>query len=215
MSLAIAFCPHPPLLVPAVDASQVAELVELRAAARAAVKELVATGPSRIVVVGTTAAPTRLDESAGADFRPYGVPFAVGGPGRDLELSHAVGAWLLDDAGWSGPRTYTDQPEPGADGVAWLVMADGTTKRTARAPGSFDERAEAYDATIVAALESGDPRRLAALDVETGLDLGAVAAPTLSAVGRALEARDPAEPHVRFDGAPLGVGSWVADWTFA
>ncbi|RYJ02469.1 MAG: hypothetical protein EON52_19540, partial [Actinomycetales bacterium] len=72
MTFSVAFVPHPPLLVPAVDASQVVELVELRAAARASVKELLASDPDRVVVVGATQAPTSLDESAGADFHGYG-----------------------------------------------------------------------------------------------------------------------------------------------
>ncbi|KQY59497.1 hypothetical protein ASD11_08015 [Aeromicrobium sp. Root495] len=215
MSLSVAFCPHPPLLVPAVDASQVTELLELRAAAQAVVKELLSSGPERIVVVGAASAPVSLDESAGADFAPFGVPHVVGGPDHRLELPHAVGAWLLDDAGWDGPRSYTDGPAAPATRDAWLVMADGTTRRTEKAPGSFDPRAEAFDAEIVSALASGDPARLASLDQELALELGAAGVPTLAAVGRALAQQSPAAALVRHDGAPLGVGSWVADWSFA
>ena len=215
MSLSVAFLPHPPLLVPAVDASQVGEMVELRSAARAAVKELLASDPQRIVVVGRTSDPITLDESAGADFAPYGVSFSVGGADHVLELPHAVGAWLLDDAGWDGPRTYTDALAQGAGREAWLVMADGTTKRTEKAPGSFDARAEGLDAQVVEALASGDPARLAALDTDLALELGAVGVPTLVAVAGALTQQSPATALVRHDGAPLGVGSWVADWTFA
>ena len=45
-----------------------------------------------------------------------------------------------------------------------VVVADGTAKRTEKAPGHFDPRAESFDDSVDAALRNGDPDGLLALD---------------------------------------------------
>ena len=177
---------------------------------------LLATHPDRIAVIGTGELTGDRDESAGASFAPYGVDLHVGGPGSGLPLSLAVGAWLLDSARWAGPRTYaTDTPD--TDGrVALLVMADGSAKRSTSAPGFLDERAEAHDARIAAALEAGDAETLASLDVALGDELWAAGVPALRTLGQLTlgqthKCADVAA-RLRVDVAPFGVGYWVADW---
>ena len=213
MILAAAVCPHPPLLVPQIAPGTDAELVELRTAADAAVQTLIAARPTRIVVIGPGDPSDDADESAGGALAGYGVDVTAGGETRILPLSLTIGAWLLDRAGWTGPRTYsTGSPDVDA-GMAVLVMADGATTRSIQAPGFLDERAEPYDASIAAALASGDAAALAQLDDDLGAALGATGIGALRTLGDIAKGAD-VTARLRYDGAPFGVGYFVADWTF-
>ena len=74
---------------------------------------------------------------------------------------------------------------PDVDGrVALLVMADGSAKRSTSAPGFLDDRAEAFDASIAAALADGDAEALASLDLELGAELWAAGTPALRTLGQ-------------------------------
>ncbi|MET0449200.1 MAG: hypothetical protein ABW004_12360, partial [Aeromicrobium sp.] len=127
MILAAAVSPHPPLLVPEVAPGTVDELAVLRAACDDVVRTLLDAGPGRVVVIGAGDLDGDLDETAGGTLASYGVDVRAGGDDLVLPLSLTIGAWLLDRAGWAGPRTYsTGAPEIVGD-VALLVMADGTT----------------------------------------------------------------------------------------
>ena len=206
----MAVCPHPPMIIPEVASGAADDLAVLRTACDAAVTTLLEREPERVVVLGTGELAGNWDESAGGTFSPYGVGFHVGGPGSELPLSLAVGAWLLDRAGWTGPRTYSTGV-PGADGAALLVMADGSAKRSTTAPGFLDDRAEEFDASIAAALAAGDAEALAALDADLGANLWAAGVPALRTLGELTKGAD-IVAHLRVDVAPFGVGYWVADW---
>lgn len=194
------------------------ELAGLRAACDAVVATLLESDPERIVVIGAGELPADLDQSAGGTLAAYGADVTAGGPGRELPLSLTIGAWLLDRAGWAGPRTYSTG-RPATDGrVALLVMADGCATRSTAAPGFLDERAEAFDASIAAALADGDGDALVALDSELGAELLVAGTEPLRTLGRWVSrerARGASvDAHLRVDVAPLGVGYWVADWVF-
>lgn len=213
MILAAAVCPHPPLLVPQIAPGTTDELASLRAACDAAVQTLLGTHPARVVVIGEGTTTADRDESAGGTLAAYGVDVTAGGATRDLPLSHTIGAWLLDRAGWTGPRTYSShQPDVQGD-IALLVLADGTTTRSIQAPGFLDERAEPYDAAIAAALANGDAAALAQLDVDLGAELGASGIPALRTLGDMAKGAD-VTARLRYDEAPFGVGYFVADWVF-
>jgi hypothetical protein len=214
--LAAAVCPHPPLLVPDVAPGTSVELAALREACDGVVRTLLERRPSRVVVLGSGDAAPDLDETAGGTLAGYGADVRAGGPRAVLPLDLTIGAWLLDRAGWTGPRTYTTG-SPDVDGdVVLLVMADGTNCRSVRAPGFLDDRAEAYDASIAAALGAGDAEALVTLDPVLGAALGASGVGALATLGRlvadetAKGASVVARMHV--DEAPLGVGYFVADW---
>jgi hypothetical protein len=189
----VAFVPSAPLLL--LDAGP----VDLRVAIDAALTTLDGT----VVVVG--ASPTPGPAEGTVDLTPYGVP---GEPAKDpLPLALAVGAHLLGDRShllWGVPSG----PLPEAD--ALLVVADGTAKRTLKAPGHLDDRAEAFDAAVVAALRTGDAAGLRALDPDLAAELwvGGLAAWTAVA---ALEG--PWSARVLYADAPYGVGYVVATWT--
>ena len=211
MILAVAVCPHPPMIIPEVATGAADDLASLRAACETAIATILAGAPDRVVVIGTGDLDADRDERAGGTFAPYGVDLLVGGPAAELPLSLAVGAWLLDRAGWAGPRTYsTGTPDVGGR-VALLVMADGSAKRSTSAPGFLDDRAEAFDASIASALATGDATALASLDPELGAELWAAGTPALRTMGQLTKGADIAA-HLRVDVAPFGVGYWVADW---
>lgn len=62
----------------------------------------------------------------------------------------------------------TTEPE---DATALLVMGDGTAKRTEKAPGYIDERAESFDRKVREILESAQLADLATLDQELAEEL--------------------------------------------
>jgi hypothetical protein len=157
---------------------------------------------------------------------PFGVPVEVPFEGRvrpggrRLPLAHTVGAWLLDQAGYSGSRVGLAPDDladllsslPGPVGV--LAMADGSARRSVKAPGHLDEAAEPFDAAVSAALRAGDAAALAELDAADGERLLAAGVPTWRAVGAALSGR-PVTARLHHDAAPFGVGYLVADWAVA
>ena len=224
-SVAVAFCPQPPLLVPEVAGRAAEETAAVRRACRDAVEAMLAARPEVVVVVGG-GAPDGVRYGAGdvGDLRGFGVdreiPFS--GParpgGRRLPLAHTLGAWLLDGAGHAGARIGVG-PAGLSDALAELdgvvgvlAMGDGSARRTARAPGYLDPAGEPFDDAVAAALAAGDPEALAALDPADEQRLLAAGVPTWRAVGAALSGR-------RFAGrlhaheAPYGVGYLVADWS--
>jgi hypothetical protein len=210
--------------LPEVEGRPSAETAELRAACDRAVAALISAGPTAVVVVGDGGAPgVRFGSGDAADLAGWGVPVVVpfDGPrrpgGARLPLAHALGARLLDRAGYRGtrmgvgpgdlPAVLDDLTGP----VALLAMGDGSARRTPKAPGAFDERATPFDAGVGAALRAGNPAGLAALDPAEGERLLAAGTATWRAVGTALlGARAVATLH--YDGAPFGVGYLVADW---
>ena len=91
-------------------------------------------------------------------------------------------------------------------------MAGGSARRSLKAPGYLDERAESHDAAIGVARGSGDADALASLDVHLGDELLAPGARALVVLGEMTKGAD-VTARLRRDGAPFGVAYWVADWT--
>ena len=226
-TLAVAFCPSPPLLLPEVEGRPDADTAALRRACAEAVTAMLAVGPEVVVVVGDGAGPgERFGPGDAGDLGGFGVrlrpPFD--GParpgGRRVPLAHILGAWLLDDAGHSGTRVGV-----GWAGVAPLLrdhlgpvgvvaMGDGSARRSVKAPGYLDDAAAPFDATVARALATGDAAVLAALDLALGERLLAAGVPTWRAVGTALAGRA-VTARLHLDAAPFGVGYLVADWVVA
>lgn len=221
----VAFCPAPPLLLPAVEGPPDADTSALRHACADAVAGMLAFRPEVVVVVGEgPPAGLRFGDGDAGDLRGFGVdlevPFATRARpgGRRLPLPHLLGAWLLHEAGYAGTRVGAgpdDLPElvrslPGSVGV--LAMGDGSARRTVKAPGYLDDRAAPFDAAVADALATGDAAALAALDPGDGGRLLASGVPVWRAVGRALAGRT-ISGRLHADTAPFGVGYLVAGWT--
>jgi len=168
----------------------------------AAIGAAVASLEGEVVVVG--AAPRPGWWTGSVDLTPYGVP---GLPARDpLPLALAVGSHLLGDR----PHQLWGVPSgPLPEAEALLVVADGTARRTLKAPGHLDERAEAFDAAVVEALAAGSPERLAALDPALAAELWVQGLPAWQEVATL---PGPWAGAVTYADAPYGVGYVVATW---
>jgi hypothetical protein len=206
------------LLVPAVGVGADEALLSLRVRCAAAVASLLALAPEVIVVLGAGDAEV-LDEAAGGSFAPWGLDVRVGAPGvrPQLSLPLAVGAWLLDDGGWRGPRRYLGvgsgvRVRVDLERWALLVIADGSASRSDKAPASFHPDAQAFDASVARALASGSGDALAAIDAQAGMRVLAAGVPAWPATAD-LIAGAAYEAEVIVDIAPYGVGYFVALWT--
>lgn len=233
MLVAAAVCPHPPLIVPAVAAGAASELDDLRDACAQAVSVLSDAAADVLFVVGD--APEKVAYSAAdwGDFARYGVRLPVRlGTGACtgqplLPLSLTVGAWLLHEFGYRGDRqgygapantTPSDCVEIGrqisavSPRVALLVMGDGSARRTEKAPGYLDARAENFDAAVEKALATADTASLLDIDVTLADELlvaGRASWQVLAGAGD----QHRWEPVLHYSHAPYGVGYFVATWT--
>jgi len=236
--VAAAICPCPPLLARELT-GQAEVLPELRAACAAAVGSLAAAGPDVIVVAGPDEETGRWDPDGRLDTAAYAPAGARGPRGGGLPLSLGIGARLLDEAGYAGPRALHgiaalaapddclrlgQQVARSAPRVALLAMGDGSARRSVSAPGYLDERAAPFDAAVERAVRDVDLAALAALDPELAADLMAVGRPAwqvlAGALGAAIAGADPAaaggpppgrlRSEVLYCDAPLGVAYLVA-----
>lgn len=219
---AAAVVPSAPLLVPALAGGAADLDAALRRDTRAAVSALLADGGGGLVVV--SGGPRTAQVRGTWDWTGFGVPSrGTGAPALPLGL--AVGAWLLDEHDPALARTYqavSDEDGPDAcrrlgQGLAerdvrLLVVGDGSARRTEKAPGSLDARAEPFDRAVEGALRDGDPAALLDLDADLARQLlaGGRAAWQVLA-GAAGDRRWRSE--VRHAAAPYGVGYLVCSWT--
>jgi hypothetical protein len=103
-----------------------------------------------------------------------------------LPLSLGLGVMLLDQGGYGGPRRLfavgPDAPAgacaalgaelaTGATRTAILVMGDGSARRSLKAPGHLDPRAEPFDAEVEQAVRAGRLGALLELDEALARDL--------------------------------------------
>jgi hypothetical protein len=231
MITAAALCPCPPLLAGELT-GQADILPELRAACTAAVAGLLATDPDVVAVVGPAEATRIWDPAGELSLGRYAPALRPRGPlaALPLPLAPGIGALLLDDAGYAGPRVIRGiaGSEPAAaclalgrevaaaaPRVALLAVGDGSARRSASAPGYLDERAAPFDESVTRAVREGDLPALAALDQGLAADLMAAGRPAWQAMAGALLADRPAvggglHTEILYAGAPLGVGYLVA-----
>lgn len=214
----VGFMPMAPLLVPAVAGSSAGLDDDLRRACLTVAKRLTASAPDEVVVAAPASAPGEWDESHTWDFIGFGVPRPGPIDRPRLPWPLGIGAWILDEIGWSGPRRYVgvDQSvmagdEP-AGTVAVLALGDGTARRTEKAPGHLDVRAEPYDNEIARRLAIGDVVGLATIDSELGSELMCAGLPVWRWVGSLIGSRAVVGAELLVHTAPYGVGYFVASW---
>jgi hypothetical protein len=226
MIVRAALCPSPPLLASGVTGQDVL-LPELRDACAGAVAWLLAASPDTVTVIGPATATATWPTGSVPDLSMH-APAAYPGPSA-LPLALAIGAQLLDAAGYSGPRILQSVAESAspdacfelgcdlaadAPRIALLVMGDGSARRSAAAPGYLDDRAEPFDAAVEQAFRDGDLSALTALDPDLARDLLASGRPAWQALAGALSsdlqpASDP-QPEILYSEAPFGVAYLVA-----
>jgi hypothetical protein len=231
--VAAAVCPHPPLIVPELAAGAAAELHEVRAACDEALRRLVNSEPDLVVAVGPDAKESGVRELAAdvrGSFLSYGVDISIGAnPARkrQLPLSLSVGAWLLQRSSWDGARCFvavggdTDVNTCLSTGkhlalrgerIAFLVLGDGSARRSENAPGYVDDRAALYDEDIRRALQCGDVSALAELDPTLAADLLVSGRPAWQVLAGAAQDVDVTAALLAHE-APYGVAYFVASWT--
>lgn len=235
MIIRAALCPSPPLLGLGVT-GQADVLPELREACEAAVGWLLAAAPDEVTVIGPAAATATWPPDGVPDLSRHapqlGRPAAAAPaapaapPPPGLPLSLAIGAQLLDAAGYDGPRVLQSVAESAspdacrdlgrdlaadAPRTALLVIGDGSARRSAAAPGYLDERAAPFDTVVEQAFRDGDLPALAALDPDLARDLLAAGRPAWQALAGALAIAG-ARPTTRvlYCDAPFGVAYLVA-----
>lgn len=116
------------------------------------------------------------------------------------ELRAAVDAAVA----WAGP-----------DGL--VAVGNGSAKRTEKAPGYFDERAEAFDARLRDALVAPSPAVLRGVDPALAHELWA-SVESFGTLADALErmvSTGSITVSVDYDDAPYGVQYWVIRWEAA
>ncbi|PVG84869.1 hypothetical protein DDE18_02505 [Nocardioides gansuensis] len=92
-----------------------------------------------------------------------------------------------------------------------LVMANGSARRSEKAPGHLDERSFGFDSEVEAALAAGDAAALGGLDARLGAELLA------SGIGALATLADLTVTRAVMDYAddPFGVRYWVVRWECA
>jgi hypothetical protein len=221
-----AIVPSPPLLARGLTGRAVV-LPELREACAVAIGRLLSAPADMVAIVGVAAVTAAWDPGDRLNAAGWGPMLtAPGTPGKPgLPLALGIGAGLLDEAGYTGPRALqsVDEAAPApecarvgalvaglAPRVALLVVGDGSARRTPAAPGYFDERAEAFDAAAETAVGDGDLTALARLDAGVAAELMATgrAAWQVLAGAAGPDWRTPGQ--VLYSGAPFGVSYLVA-----
>jgi len=217
-----ALAPSPPLLCGQLT-GRTPVLPELRAACAEVIARLLGEDPEVVVVVGPAAETGAWDPASGLNVAAFAPPVTGTGT-RLLPLALGLGAMLLDQAGYAGPRRLQaigqDEPasacaELGADladssaRTALLVMGDGSARRSLKAPGYLDPRAEGFDAGVERALRAGDAGALLRLDQALARDLMAGGRPAWQVLAGALPAAAPGT-EVLYRDDPFGVAYLVA-----
>ena len=247
MIVRAAICPSPPLL--AGELTGRAEILpDLRDASAAAAAHLLAADPDVVAVVGGAQETATWDPEDRLDLSAYAAGYApspAGGPAGGaaaadapaagpsttgsrgkpvLPLAVGIGALLLDEAGYAGPRILqaVDESAP-ADAclrlgrdlavasprVALLAVGDGSARRGVKAPGYLDERAIQFDDAVQRAVREGDMAALAGLDPDLARDLMATGRAAWQVLAGAFAGARPAA-EIRYAGDPFGVAYLVA-----
>jgi hypothetical protein len=213
-------CPSPPLLAADLTGRETV-LPDLAKACADAVARLLAAGPDAVIVVGGGRTTATWDPGSRLDLAAYGPGFPSGTAGLPLGLG--LGAMLLEDAGYAGPRVLQaiaeDAPaaeclELGASlagrapRAGLLVVGDGSARRSLKAPGHLDERAAPFDASVERALRDGDMTALAGLDPHLARELMATGRAAWQVLAGVFGA--PPAGEILYSGAPFGVSYLVA-----
>ena len=225
MIVSAALCPSPPLLASELT-GRADILPDLKAACAAAISHLLAATPDVIAVAGAGADTATWDPSDRLDLSAYApLAEARGKPGLPLALG--IGALLLDEAGYAGPRILqaVDESAPTADclrlgrdlaaeapRMALLAVGDGSTRRGPAAPGYLDERAIPFDDAVRQAVRDGDMAALARLDPDLARDLMATGRAAWQVLAGAFAGARPTT-EISYAADPFGVAYLVATLT--
>jgi hypothetical protein len=232
----VAVVPSAPLMVPELTVGGAEESAEMRGACLDAVRSMAATADRWLVLGADPLGRRTVDGAAYGSFLGFGVdvrvslaPDPVGRARADLPLPVLIAGWLRGQA--AGHVTATAElVDPGLSaagckvlgeelaartgaGTAVLVVGDGATTHTEKAPGHLDERAGPFDTEVSRALAAGDAAGLLALDAALATELHAIGrAPWQVLAGLAAATGSRWDARVLYSDAPYGVAYHVASW---
>jgi hypothetical protein len=227
--IAAACCPAPPLLDRQLTGADPV-LPELRQACLDAVTALVRAEPEVIAVVAAASERRswdpagRLDRGAFAPALSQPAPGQPGDPAEHLPVPLGLAGLLLDQAGYDGRRELhsVTQDDPAdqcaalgaqvatqCERVGLLVMADGSARRTLKAPGYLDERSVPFDLAVESAIRAGDLAALLTLDAGLARELMATGRPAWQVLAGAAQGQR-ADCAIGYCDAPFGVSYLVA-----
>ncbi|MFC5994912.1 hypothetical protein ACFQE5_11895 [Pseudonocardia hispaniensis] len=237
MFSAVGVLPQPPLLVPELATGVVHETAELRAACDTVAARLAAAAPEWVAVGADAGGRRSVSPGAAGSFIGFGVEVRVAldtaapaGPADpDLPLPLLIAGWVAARTG-APVRIRGELVAPDADvddcaalgaalaaaadtgPVGLLVVGDGATTHSEKAPGYVDERAAGFDAAVAEAMAAADAGALLRLDPGLAAGLGAIGrAPWQVLAGATRRAAWRGE--LLYSSAPFGVAYHVAMWT--
>lgn len=138
-----------------------------------------------------------------------------------------VGRLLLGLAGWQGPVEELVVPfdadanlvereglrlSEHAGHPLVLVIADGSARRSEKAPGHLDERAFAVDEALLRALDDVDPGALLSVDAIVASEVLASGRAALQVMAHAVRRTPRLSGGLLWSGDPYGVMYAVATW---
>jgi hypothetical protein len=189
VSIRVVILPPVPALLPCYR-GRIDPVADLRSACRKAITWLVDDGVSPVSALAD--APDRAARLRGVE----------------VPLGMRVARTLLDEVGYTRELRHADAPAHHDRRL--LVLANGSGRRSDKAPGHLDPRSFAYDQRIETALAEGDSAGLARLDAELGRDLLAAGIEPLRQLGE-MRLKVQAAALLYADD-PYGVRYWVATW---
>ena len=236
MLTAAALVPSPLILVPELNGASADPTEPLRRATIAAATRLGELA-ERWTVVGVGALEQTIGPNGRGTFAGFGVDVqvglsahAAGHPDPTMPVAALIAGWLR---GQAAPAAVVDarilavdsspiycaefgaqlRTELDADETprGLLIVADGATTLTAKAPGAFHPAATEFQDELNRALDQGDCSVLTQLDPVVCLELGAVGRPALQVLAAVFGDTAPSVTTYYQD-APYGVGYHVGLW---
>jgi hypothetical protein len=213
--VAVGFVPSTPLLVPDLAGPVPGEPDVFRAASRDVVEAVLAVEPDRVVVVASCPPPNLNGANPIWDFSGFGLPRPDVLGTRPLPWQLGLGAWLLDDHGWCGPREYVGALSSAADlgggRTAYLAVGDGSVYFASQLPDGHEAEREAFDTGAARAVAEGDVALLGKVAEMTNGAIGANGPAAWRYVATAVGDARVATSRLVYDAAPFGV-RYIAGW---
>ncbi len=172
----------------------------------------------------------RACQSAVAGLPPRDVVVVVAMPtdeanlarGVQEPLGHRIARYLLGERPfvpelalpWTAASLLERDGPPGEHVLrptTLLVMADGSARRSEKAPGHLHPEALPFDDGIEQALRAGDSEALATVDLDRAAELWCQGAAGFRLLGEVARGRR-VGAQVSYADAPYGVAWWVARW---
>ncbi|MCE5290350.1 MAG: hypothetical protein LLG14_14080 [Nocardiaceae bacterium] len=220
MLTAVGLVPSAPLLVPELSGAGNPDVDAVRAAT-AEVGRVLATQADRWTVLSSVESTSSKGtfRGFGADVRVSLKPGDLSNADPEMPLPLLIAAWLRTQTApntevrpyllGSATELFTALDES-ADREALLVVADGSTMLTPKAPGAFHPDAPAFEEKLDTAIEVGDWATVLELDGWDEFGAGE-SRPLFQFLAEVLAAMRPTETRGTH-AAPFGVGYLMRTW---